>query len=147
MFLLGKDFWQIKKTNKKGNGVFAKKNILQGTVISDYLGKVIKMSEYDLDLDKDGLYLMYFSDRAGIYPDLTTPGPHLINHSCTPNCWMYIYRGHTLFFALRDIKPGEELTISYLLSPKDESCNNCTHVCKCDSEFCTGHYASVKRKI
>jgi hypothetical protein len=51
---------------------------------------------------------------------------------------MYVYRGHTLFFALRDISEGEELTISYLLSPKDDTCAPCTHMCKCKSPVCTG---------
>ena len=31
---------------------FAKKEIKAGTVISDYLGKVINIAEYDLDNDK-----------------------------------------------------------------------------------------------
>lgn len=138
MFLLTDDSWQIKKTKAKGLGVFAKKEIKAGTIIGDYLGKVIKTSDYDLASDKKGLYLMYFTDQACIYPNLKKPGPHLLNHSCTPNCWIYIHHGHTLFFTLRNIDPGEELTISYLLSPKDENCKPCTHSCKCDSTFCTG---------
>jgi hypothetical protein len=138
MFLLKDDFWEIKKTKEKGYGVFSKKEIKAGTVISDYLGKIINIAEYDLENDKKGLYLMYFTDQASIYPDLTKPGPHLLNHSCQPNCWVYIFHGHTLFFALRKIKPGEELTISYLLSPKDETCKPCIHDCKCGSKFCTG---------
>jgi len=137
MFLISRDSWQIKKTKQKGLGVFAKKEIKEGIVIGDYLGKVIKTVEYDQDLDKDGLFLMYYSDEASIYPDLTKPGTHLLNHSCSPNCWIYAYRDHTLFFTLRNISPGEELTISYLLSPKDD-CDPCTHTCKCQSEFCTG---------
>lgn len=146
MFLLAPGFWQIKKTKKCGLGVFAKKEIGAGTVIGDYLGKVIKTKEYDPASDKKGLFLMYFTDQACIYPNLKKPGIHLLNHSCTPNCWIYIYRGHTLFFALRKIFPGEELTISYLLSPKDKTCNPCTHKCKCTSKFCTGtmHLTHVK---
>lgn len=138
MFLLKDDYWEIKKTKDKGDGVFSKKEIKAGTVISDYLGKVINIAEYNLEKDKKGLYLMFLTDQASIYPDLTKPGPHLFNHSCSPNCWVYIYHGHTLFFALRKIKPDEELTISYLLSPKDDACNPCTHNCKCESRLCTG---------
>ena len=146
MFLLTDDYWQIKKTKEKGYGVFAKKQIKSGTIIGDYLGKVIKTAEYDLDKDRDGLYLMYLTDEASIYPNFKKPGPHLLNHSCAPNCWIYTYHSHTLFFALRNIEPGEELTISYLLSPKDETCKNCPHDCKCESKFCTGtmHLAQDK---
>lgn len=138
MFLIPDDYWEVKKTKEKGRGVFAVKIIPAGTIIGDYIGKVIKTAEYDLDLDKKGLYLMYFSDKASIYPDLEKPGIYLLNHSCIPNCWLYTYRGHTLFFALKDIKKGEELTISYLLSPKTDACQQCTHICKCGSKFCTG---------
>ena len=149
MFLLKNDHWCIKKTVEKGYGVFAKKAIPKSTVIGDYLGTVVNMAEYDLSSDKNGLYLMYCTDMASIYPDIKRPGIHLINHSCRPNCWMYIYAGHTLFFALTKIAPGEELTISYLLSPKDESCGNCAHVCKCGSTSCTGtmHLSKDKYEI
>ncbi len=149
MFLIPNDYWKVKTTKEKGRGVFAQKTISAGTIIGDYIGTVIKTAEYDLDMDKKGLYLMYFSDRASIYPDFTKPGIYLLNHSCIPNCWMYTYRGHTLFFALRDISSGEELTISYLLSPKTDACQPCTHTCKCENEFCTGsmHMAPDKYEI
>ncbi|PIY69349.1 hypothetical protein COY90_01090 [Candidatus Roizmanbacteria bacterium CG_4_10_14_0_8_um_filter_39_9] len=146
MFLLKKGDWEIKKTKKKGWGIFSKIKIGADIVIADYLGMVIKTADYDLENDKKGLYLMYYTDRASIYPDLSRPSPHLINHSCSPNCWMYPYRGHTLFFTLQSIDPGEEFTISYLLSPDDGSCNPCVHVCKCDSENCTGSMHLSKDK-
>lgn len=146
MFLLKKGDWEIKKTKEKGWGVFSKTEIAAGTVIADYLGRVIKTAEYDLKQDKKGLYLMHYTDYASIYPDLSRPGPHLINHSCTPNCWIYVYRGHTLFFALKNINPGEEFTIAYLLGPDDGSCNPCAHVCKCDSIKCTGSMHLSKDK-
>ncbi|MBI1862672.1 SET domain-containing protein [Candidatus Microgenomates bacterium] len=137
MFLLSDDYWKVSKTNQKGNGIIAKKSIPQGTVIGDYLGRVVNIAEYDLDSDKSGLYLMYYTDQACIYPDRTKPGIHLLNHSCEPNCWIYTYHGHSLFFAIRDIAPGEELTIMYLLSPLDNSCKNCPHNCLCGATRCT----------
>ncbi|MBI3341600.1 SET domain-containing protein [Candidatus Curtissbacteria bacterium] len=146
MFLIKNDFWEIKKTEHKGLGVFAKKEIVAGTIIGDYLGKVVKTAQHDLQKDKGEIYLMYYTDEASIYPDLKKPGTHLLNHSCQPNCWIYIYQGHTLFFTLREIKPGEELTISYLLDPKDETCNPCVHDCKCASKLCTGTMHTSKEK-
>lgn len=137
MFLISNDFWKIKTTKSKGLGVFAKKEIAKGTVIGDYIGKVIKTAEYDIEKDKNGLYLMYYTDEATIYPNLKKPGVHLFNHSCKPNCQMYFYKGHTLFVATEKIKVGDELTISYMLSPKD-TCDDCNHDCKCSSKFCTG---------
>ena len=146
MFLIKNEFWETKKTKEKGDGIFSKKIIKAGTIIGDYLGKVIKTAEYNLNNDKAGLYLMYFSDYASIYPDLLKPGVHLLNHSCEPNCWIYIHRGHTLFFALRNINVGEELTISYLLSPNEGDCVACTHICKCENKNCTGTMHLSKNK-
>lgn len=138
MFLLAKDYWEIRNTPHKGRGIFAKKDINPGVILGDYLGLVIKTAEEDIYEKDEDLYLMYYHDRATIYPsDVTQPGVHLVNHSCTPNCWMYTYKGHTLFFTLRHIFAGEELTISYLVSPKEKWCEPCTHECKCESVICT----------
>lgn len=147
MFLISKDFFEIKNTKEKGRGVFAVKKIEKGTLIGDYLGKVIKIVEYDLNKDAEGLYLMFLNDEAAIYPDLKKTDIHLINHSCEPNCWIYLYHGHTLFFAIKNIKAKEELTISYLLSP-NEKCDPCTHTCKCGSKKCSGtmHLTESKHK-
>ena len=136
MFLLGNDYWEVKKTKEKGSGVFAKKEIAKGIIIGDYLGIVLRPQ--DAVVDEENFYLMYYSDQAVIAPDLKIPGPHLLNHSCMPNCWIYVYRGHTLLFSLRKIEIGEEMTLSYLLSPKDETCSPCVHNCKCGSSLCIG---------
>ena len=136
MFLLSYDAWEVKKTEKKGRGLFAKKEIAPGTVIGDYLGRVIRTAEEDTIDESENFYLMYYHDYASIFPDLTKPGIHLLNHSCAPDCWMYTYKGHTLFFAIRRIFPGEELTVNYLLSPLDTYCSPCTHLCHCGSAIC-----------
>lgn len=136
MFLIPENSWEVRKTAQKGRGVFAKKDIPAGTIIGDYLGTVIHPKDEDQIDDEENFYLMYYHDTASIFPDLTKPGIYLLNHACTPNTWMYTYRGHTLFFALRHIFPGEELTINYLLSPQDDLCSPCTHLCSCDSVIC-----------
>lgn len=147
MILLPQDTWEIKDANTTGKGIFAKKVIDAGTVVGDYIGKVIRTIEYDPTTDADGLYLMYYHDKASIYPtDIKAAGAHLLNHSCEPNCWMYIYQGHTLFFALKQINADEQLTISYLLSPKDTTCNPCKHDCLCGQPACTGTMHMPKSK-
>ena len=88
MFLIKKDFWQIKKTKSKGRGIFAKKKIKGKTIIGEYTGTKVKIEKYDLEQDKAGLYLMFLNDKYAIYPDLTKIDIHLINHSCEPNCWI-----------------------------------------------------------
>ncbi|MBP9716460.1 MAG: SET domain-containing protein [Candidatus Levybacteria bacterium] len=134
MFLISSDYLEVRKVKGKGSGIFALKNISKGLVIGDYLGKVLYPEE--ALIDEENFYLMYYHDRAVISPDLKKVGPHLINHSCVPNSFLYVYKGHTLVFALRKILKGEELTIPYLLPPIDEYCNPCLHVCSCGSLNC-----------
>lgn len=138
MVFLPPSFWEVKKTKHKtgSRGLFAKKNISKGVIIGDYIGEVIRTVDFDINQDEN-FYLMYYHDQASIYPDLTKPGIHLLNHSCTPNCFLYTYKGHTLVFTLRKISASEELTISYLLAPRDKTEKVCTHQCKCESKFCT----------
>lgn len=135
MLLLDKHFWEIRKTKEKGQGIFAKKLILKGTVIGDYLGIILHPA--DVLVDEENFYLMYYHDYAVISPNLTSPGVHILNHSCQPNAWLYTYEGHTLAFALQDIKSGEEITISYLLPPTEICTISCPHVCRCHEKACT----------
>lgn len=137
MFVISESNIVVKKTKHKGFGVFAKNTISKGVVIGDYTGELVDYLNVDYAKEKKQMYLMYYNDTYGIYPDLSEPGVHLINHSCSPNCWLAKYKDRTLVFALRDIVPNEEITINYLLSPKN-NCKNCPHTCKCDIPACTG---------
>jgi hypothetical protein len=138
MFLLPQDAWEMRKTEKKGRGIFAKKDIEGGTIIGDYLGLIVPEEEEEKYEDGKDLFLMYYDEESTIFPDPAKPGIHILNHSCEPNCWMYTYKGHTLYFALRKIFTGEELTVSYQLNPIDDDCAPCTHACFCNTPSCTG---------
>src|SRR5581483_9972728 len=146
MFLIPKDYWKVKKTKKKGLGVFATKDIEAGTVIGDYLGKIIHPDKEDDYEKKHGFYSMYYHTKASIFPNPKSLGIHLINHSCAPNSWMYTYKGHTLYFSIRKIFKGEEITISYLLGPQDTDCAPCTDICKCGSFNCSQTMHMPKKK-
>lgn len=148
MFLIPKDYWKVRQTKNKGRGVFAKKEILKRIIIGDYTGKLIELRDIDFDEERKNMYLMYYDDHHGIYPDLRKSGVHLINHSCSPNAWITPYKNHTLVFALKNIQKGEEITISYLLPPKTK-CTSCPHSCHCGSPNCSGsmHQSEVSYKI
>lgn len=60
-------------------------------------------------------------------------GTHYINHSCVPNAFMQIISDHILFFALRDISPGEEITIDY-----EQTLHSDDKRCICGAEKCRG---------
>lgn len=146
MFLLPDNYLEVKKTPKMGRGVFALQDIPAGTIIGDYLGVIVPEKDEDKYDNQGHFYLMYYHENASIYPDAKKPGVHTINHSCTPNIWMYSYKGHTLYFAIRHIFRGEEFTVSYLLSEQDKDCNPCNHLCLCKSIVCTGTMHMSKEK-
>ena len=134
MFNIPQDFFEIRQTGKKGRGVFALQPIKSGTVIGEYSGK--RLPYYKID-PQDYEYLIYLTDEIGIVADKNKIGVHLLNHSCKPNCTMKITKKVTYFVALKNINPGEELTISYRYPPRN-TCTNCNHVCFCESKNCTG---------
>jgi uncharacterized protein len=140
MFLIPQDWYVIKKTQRMGRGVFAKHDIPPGSVIGDYLGKIMrKEDENEL---RDGLYTMIGNDRYDILGDPKIKGIHLINHSCSPNCGIYPYKGRMLYIATRKIFSGEEITVTYMLGRADideERKIPCPlHACHCGSKVCIG---------
>lgn len=154
MFLLPTTTWEIRKRayknaegkKKQNRGIFAKKDIEAGTIIGDYLGLLIPIKDEEKYENGKELYLMYYDEKATIYPDVKAPGLHLFNHSCEPNCFMYTYKGRAIYFAIRKIFKGEEMTISYQMSPIDEECKPCIHACLCGTLSCTGSWHMTQGK-
>ncbi len=138
MFLLPIDYYEIKKTRNKGCGVFAKRDIEAGTVIGDYVGILITEKEEAEYEKKYGLYGRYLNNNLTIFPkNPKRIGIHKINHSCSPNCEVFTYKNHILYFALRKIFKGEEFTIDYALDKPDKS-DFTSYPCHCNSIFCRG---------
>lgn len=143
MFLI--DSYQIKKIAKKNRGAFASVDIPAGTVIGDYLGKLIPDAEEDEE--KQGLYGMPLNGEVMILANPKVVGIHFINHSCTPNTAMYPAGDHTIYFATRKILRGEEITVNYLLGQPDKTCSPCRHACYCGEEFCQGTMHCAEKDI
>jgi len=54
-----------------------------------------------------------------------------INHSCDPNADAFVIGGCLFIFALREIAPGEEITVDYLNSFEQD-----LSVCQCRTASC-----------
>ena len=72
---------------------------------------------------------------------LTGNGTQFINHSCQPNCSLRNLRGHLLFFALRDIEPGEEILLDY-----EWSYHSDRKACRCGAPACRGRINKPPRR-
>ena len=55
------------------------------------------------------------------------------NHSCRPNAVLRIRQGRVEFYAMRDVRPGEELTVNY-----GETHHDGTLRCRCGAPGCIG---------
>jgi len=117
MSLVHSDLIEVRRSRKKGRGVFARQPIRKGTVIERApivlipVGEVFsnaprtKLADYVFTWGKDtvALVLGYGS---------------LYNHSYQPNA-SYYGEGRQIqaFRAIRDIQAGEEITVNYNGSP------------------------------
>jgi hypothetical protein len=115
----------IGKSKINGQGCFAKIPFKRGKKIAEYTGERIS----DLEAQKRArnrrvLRICDIDGRWSLDGARGGNGTHYINHSCQPNAFMRTLYGHVLFFALRDIKPGEEITIDYeqTLHPDSKRC-------------------------
>ena len=124
----------IAKSPIDGKGCFATRPFPKGRKIAEYAGELITTKEAErraqtrlkhricainFDYSLDG-------SRGG-------NGTHYINHSCRPNCYMRLTRGHLLFMALRDINPGEEITCDYISTHHPDD-----YRCRCKAPGCRG---------
>ena len=110
--------YKIKKSNidQKGRGLYATKDIKEGTRIIDYVGKIItkKQTEESQKFDNSKpIYLFNLNKKYDLDGDVSWNTARLINHSCSNNS---DYNGIGLklwVVAIKDIKKGEEITADY----------------------------------
>ena len=113
------------KSGINGRGCFAAVALPARRKIGELLGERIPRREAQRRVAKGGkVRICDLDDRWSIDASRGGDATAYINHSCAPNCFSRVTRGHMLFFALRDIKPGEEITIDY--TPSQHPGRPCT---------------------
>jgi len=132
-------FYKIKKSNIDKKGLYASKDIKEGTKIINYVGKIIskKESEKNEKFDnKKDIYLFNLNNRYDLDGDFKFNTARLINHSCDPNCEVEGTGLKLWISAIKKIKKGEELTYDYGFSyDKDYK----QFPCKCGKQNCVGY--------
>jgi len=117
-----------------GRGCFAAAPFPKGRKIAEYAGELISGREAARRMRGREVHRVCPLE-TGRYIDGARGGngTHYINHSCAPNAYMRLTRGHILFIALRDIRPGEEITIDYHITHHPD-----TKRCHCKAPTCRG---------
>ena len=144
----------IKRTSKKGKGLFANKNFKKGELIFHHdKSKLKKLSLKEISkLSKEK---QEHSDYVGNEKYVIDFYPcSYMNHSCSPNTVINmksILKSEV--YALKDIKKGEKLTHDYSLTAVDQIDNKKGWVmkCRCGSKNCrkkiTGDFFKLPKKI
>lgn len=94
-------------------GVYAEELIPKGRKVMEYTGEKISRKETSRRADGPLNYLFTLDSYWTIDGNVGGSGAQFMNHCCTPNVYAWIFRGHILYMAGRDIQAGEELTIDY----------------------------------
>ena len=127
------DGLEVKRSPINGKGCFATRRFARGRKIAEYAGERISNAEAKRRSRRRVLRICAVNTRWSIDGSRGGNGTHYMNHSCQPNCYMKILFGHILFMALRDIEPGEEITLDYISTLHPDSKR-----CSCGAPQCRG---------
>ena len=108
----------VRHSRIHGNGVFARRKIPAGSLVSEYIGEIIteREAEKRTGLDPENpFHTFFFALGNGKMIDGASGGNDVrwINHSCAPNCEAREDNNRIFIYALRDIARGEELNYDY----------------------------------
>ena len=132
--------YKVKKSkiDNKGRGLYATKEIKEGTKIINYMGKIITNKQVDESDKFDNgkpIYLFTLNKRYTLDGDFAWNTAGLINHSCNPNS-QYDGKGLKIWVtATKNIKKDEEITADYGFG-YDEDYKQ--FPCKCGAKNCCG---------
>lgn len=103
---------EVFKTKNRGWGIKTLAPIQQNNVVLECVGELLDKQQFTKQPNKSHIFPKNIEYIEGtFYVDASKFGnlSRFINHSCEPNCRILNMNIHTL----RDIKPGEELTIDF----------------------------------
>ena len=115
-------------------GIYAAEFIPAGRKVIEYTGERINRRETKRRSElSDLIYLFTLDNYWTLDGSVGGSGAQYINHSCDPNLVTRIIKGHIIYMSMRDIRPGEELTVDYRFDKKVERVE-----CKCGTSKCRG---------
>jgi SET domain-containing protein len=123
----------IKRSSIEGYGCFSVAYFQRHRKIAEYTGERITNAEARRRAGRRRLRICGINERWSLDGSRGGNGTHYINHSCEPNAYMKILYDHILFIALRDIMPGEEITIDY-----ESTLHSNKKRCTCGAPSCRG---------
>ncbi|MCE8427485.1 MAG: SET domain-containing protein [Candidatus Methanoperedens sp.] len=128
---------ELRNSAIKGRGIFAKENIIQGTRLAIFGGKLMLIDEIKNLPEHLRWYTMQIEERFVLGPSHETEPAEtdFFNHSCEPNSG---FKGQIFLVAMHDIKKNEEITFDYAMAVSKSVGSDFVFEmeCNCGSSHC-----------
>ena len=137
--------FEIRRSSIQGRGAFATRLIRRGQRVIEYTGERIDNDEADRRYDDEKMgrhhtFLFIVDDKTVVDAAVGGNDARFINHSCDPNLEAVVEGKRIFIYALRTIRPGEELAYDYQYerfathTKEDEE----FYACRCGAPNCRG---------
>ncbi len=124
----------VKPSAIDGHGVFAAEAVPRRLKIGEIRGESISVAEARIRATRvERIMIVELSAKKAIDFSKSSDPMRFTNHSCQANARLCIRQGRVEFYALRDITPGEEITVDYGESHHDGQLR-----CRCGAPGCRG---------
>ena len=126
--------FQVRRSRIQGRGLFALTPVPARRKMGELGGERISQQEARRRASEtECIQIVEFGDGTALDASRTGSLFRYVNHSCDPNSFMRLYKGHVEFYALRPIGAGEEVTCDY-----GETHHDGALACRCGSANCRG---------
>ncbi len=124
----------VKQSRIDGQGAFAAEPVPARRKIGEIRGEALSVREARRRAKgRERIMIVELSETRAIDATHSTDPLRFTNHSCRPNAAMRIRQGRVEFYAMRDIAPGEEITVNY-----GETHHEGRLACRCGAPGCVG---------
>jgi len=135
----------VRRSGIHGRGVFARRRIREDETVCEYQGEILSETEVARRYPEnmDGLNHTFV---FGVEHDYNIDGgakgniARWINHSCGPNCNTFEQDKRIYVRAIRDIRPGEEISYDYYIEAGERLTKavKARWPCCCGAKKCRG---------
>ena len=124
----------VRPSRIDGQGAFAAEAIPARRKIGEIRGEAISVREARRRAKGVArIMIVELSETRAIDASQSTDPLRFTNHSCQPNAVLRIRQGRVEFYAMRDVRTGEELTVNY-----GETHHEGKLTCRCGAPGCIG---------
>lgn len=132
---------EVCQSGVHGRGVYATGPIRKGKRIMEYTGTVVAWESATPQADGPHTFLFGLTNGKDVIdPEIGGNESRWVNHSCEPNCEAIEEGDRVFIYAMRALRPGEELFYDYGLEVDEPRTRELEreYECRCGSPKCRG---------